>query len=244
MPYLLRLRGGAPLPAGKVVAVAKNYEDHRREMAGSMGSGAAGDQRPPEDPVVFLKPSTCLVGDGGAIRIPAGVKNVHWETELAVVIGREACNVSEAEALSHVLGYAVFLDMTARDLQAEAKRTGMPWALSKGMDTFGPVSEVVPASAAPPWQDMRLKLVVNGETRQDGIAGAMIHGVPRLISYVSRFMTLEPGDILATGTPSGVGACKPGDVLEASLEGLVSLRVRVEGWEFGRGAVPAVGSCR
>lgn len=229
MPFLLQVRGGAPIPAGKVVAVAKNYEDHRREMAGAMGSGAAGDQRPPEDPVVFLKPSTCLVGDGGAIRIPKGVANVHWETELAVVIGREARGVSEADALRYVLGYAVFLDMTARDLQAEAKRAGMPWALSKGIDTFGPISEVVPAAQAPEWSKMRLKLVVNGEARQDGPTGAMIHSVPRIISHVSRFMTLEPGDVIATGTPAGVGACKPGDVLEASLDGLVALRVRVEG---------------
>lgn len=228
MPYALRVRGGATLPAGKVVAVAKNYEDHRREMAGAMGSGAAGDQAPPADPVVFLKPSTCLVGDGDAIRIPPGVSNVHWETELAVVIGKTAKSVREDEAMRHVLGYAVFLDMTARDLQAEAKRTGMPWTLAKGIDTFGPISEVVPASEAPAWDKMRLKLVVNGETRQDGGTDMMIHGVPKLVAYVSRFMTLEPGDVIATGTPAGVGACKPGDVLDASLDGLVTLRVRVE----------------
>lgn len=228
MPFMLRVRGAPSLAAGKVVAVAKNYEDHRKEMAGLLGSGAAGDQRPPEDPVVFLKPSTCLVHDGGSIRIPRGVTNVHWETELAVVVGETMRAVREEDALRHVLGYAVFLDMTARDLQAEAKRSGMPWALSKGIDTFGPISEVVPARAAPAWDKMELKLLVNGEVRQQGSTGAMVHSVPKLLAYVSRFMTLEPGDILATGTPAGVGACKGGDVLEASLAGIVGLKVTVD----------------
>lgn len=233
MPFQLAVRGRAPFAAGKIVAVAKNYEDHRREMAApqgsgkGLGSGAPGDVMPPADPVVFLKPSTCLVGDGGAIVLPKGVANVHWETELAVVVGARLKDATEEEAMRAVLGYAVFLDMTARDLQAEAKRTGMPWTLAKGMDTFGPISEVVPAGECPAWDELALKLLVNGEVRQDARAGDMIHAVPKLLAYVSRFMTLEPGDILATGTPAGVGACKPGDVLEASLPGLVSLRVRV-----------------
>lgn len=227
MPYALRIRGGGTIAAGKVVAVAKNYEDHRKEMAGILGSGAAGDQKPPADPVVFLKPSTCLVGDGGEIRIPAGVTNVHWETELAVVVGETMRDVREEDALRHVLGYAVFLDMTARDLQAEAKRTGMPWTLGKGIDTFGPISEVVPAASAPAWDKMELRLLVNGEVRQHGPTAAMIHSVPKLLAYVSRFMTLEPGDVVATGTPAGVGAVRPGDALEASLVDVVNLRVRV-----------------
>ena len=127
-----------------------------------------------------------------------------------------------------VLGYAVFLDMTARDLQAEAKRQGLPWTLSKSIDTFGPVSEVVPAASCPPWDKIELRLAVNGEVRQQGRAGDMVHAVPKLLAYVSRYVTLEPGDIVATGTPAGVGPCKPGDRLEASLVGLVDLRVRVE----------------
>jgi len=229
MPFMLRVRGGAAVPAGKIVAVAKNYEDHRREMAGAMGSGAAGDAKPPGDPVLFLKPASCLVGDGEAIRLPPGVGNVHWETELAVVVGSRLSRATEEEAMRAVLGYAVFLDMTARDLQAEAKRQGLPWTLSKGIDTFGPVSEVVPAGACPSWDKIELRLVVNGETRQSGRAGEMIHAVPKLLAYISRYMTLEPGDVVATGTPAGVGACKPGDVLEASLVGLADLRVRVEG---------------
>ena len=228
MPFLLNVRGGAPLSAGKIVAVAKNYEDHRREMQGATGSGAAGDVAPPADPVLFLKPSTCLVADGGAIRFPKGVANVHWETELAVVVGATLKDATPEEAMRAVLGYAVFLDMTARDLQAEAKKSGMPWALSKGMDTFGPISEVVPAAECPAWDRMELRLVVNGETKQSGRCGDMVHAVPKLLSYVSRYMTLERGDILATGTPAGVGPCKPGDRLEASIPGVATLRVSVE----------------
>jgi 2-keto-4-pentenoate hydratase/2-oxohepta-3-ene-1,7-dioic acid hydratase in catechol pathway len=214
--------------AGKIVAVAKNYEDHRREMTGTIGSGAAGDQRPPNEPVVFLKPASCLVHDGGRVLIPPGVANVHWETELAVVVGSALHRAaSEAEAMRAVLGYAVFLDMTARDLQAEAKRNGLPWTLSKGMDTFGPISEVVPAAQAPAWDTLELELRVNGEVRQKGATRDMIHGVPKILRHVSRFMTLEPGDVIATGTPAGVAACKPGDVLEAALTGVAKLRVTV-----------------
>ena len=227
MPFLLRVRGGERLPAGKVVAVAKNYEDHRREMAGPLGSGAAGDQKPPGDPVAFLKPSTSLLEDGGTLRLAPGVANVHWETELAVVVGSTMKDVAEADAMRHVLGYAAFLDMTARDLQAEAKRLGMPWSMAKGMDGFGPISEVVPAAQAPAWDGMELRLRVNGEVKQQGPTGAMIHPVPRILSYLSRYMTLERGDVVATGTPAGVGACKPGDVLEAELVGVCSVKVRV-----------------
>ena len=227
MPFHLRVRGGASVPAGKIVAVAKNYEDHRKEMQGLLGSGAAGDRRPPEDPVVFLKPSTSLLHDGGTLRIPPGVANVHWEAELAVVVGREMRDVSEAEAMAGVLGYAAFLDMTARDLQAEAKKAGMPWTLSKGMDGFGPIGAVVPAAQVPDWAALELLLRVNGEIRQRTTCGAMVHPVPKLLSWVSRSMTLEPGDILATGTPAGVGAVKSGDRLEAELVGLATLRVHV-----------------
>jgi 2-keto-4-pentenoate hydratase/2-oxohepta-3-ene-1,7-dioic acid hydratase in catechol pathway len=215
--------------AGSVFGIGKNYEDHRREMAGATGSGAPGDQRPPGDPVVFLKPASCLLPDGGALRIPAGVRNVTWETELAVVIAdRVPRDTAERDALRHVLGYAAFLDMTARDLQAEAKRQGLPWTMSKGMDGFGPISEVVPAAAAPPWDKMELRLLVNGRERQRSATGLMIHGVPRILAHLSRYVTLERGDIIATGTPAGVGAVEPGDQLDAELVGVARVRVRVE----------------
>lgn len=216
------------MPAGKIVAVAKNYADHAKEMQGLLGSGAAGDQAPPADPVFFLKPTSCLVGDGGAVVIPDGVTNVHYETELAVVIGSTLKDATEEEAMAGVLGYAVFLDMTARDLQAAAKKAGMPWSLAKGMDTFGPISDVVKAAESPAWDAFELALSVNGEERQRGFTKAMTHSVPKLLAYASRFMTLEPGDIVATGTPAGVGPVKAGDRLDAALVGHTRLQVRVE----------------
>jgi len=228
MPFTLPVRGQSPVAVGKVLCIGKNYEDHRREMAGALGSGAPNDARPPDEPVMFLKPSTCLVRDGGRIVVPAGVANVMWEAELAVVIGETTRNVSEADAMRHVLGYAAFLDMTARDLQAAAKKAGLPWALSKSMDGFGPVSDVAPAGAAPAWDKMELRLLVNGEERQRSPASAMIHSVPKILAYASRFMTLERGDLVATGTPAGVGAVKSGDVLEAEIVGLARVRVTVE----------------
>jgi acylpyruvate hydrolase len=126
-----------------------------------------------------------------------------------------------------VLGYAAFLDMTARDLQAAAKRAGLPWTLSKSMDTFGPVSRVVPASHAPAWDKMELRLLVNGEERQRSSTAAMIHPVPKILAHASRFMTLERGDLVATGTPAGVGAVKSGDTLEAEIVGVARVRVTV-----------------
>jgi len=217
------------VPAGKIVAVAKNYEDHRKEMAGR--EGGPGETRvgvPQTPPQVFLKPASCLLADGGILRIPPGVTNVQWETELAVIIGDTINQATEEEAMGRVLGYAVFLDMTARDLQAEAKRAGMPWSLSKGMDGFGPISDVVIATQAPPWDKMELRLLVNGEVRQRSLTSAMIHSVPRVLAHVSRFMTLERGDIVATGTPAGVGPVKKGDTLEAELLGQSRVRVTVE----------------
>ena len=227
MPFTLPVKGQAPVQVGKVVAFGKNYEDHRQEMTGAMGSGAPNDLRPPEEPVMFLKPSTCLVRDGGRIVIPQGVTNVMWETELAVVVGDTMRDVREEDAMRHVLGYAAFLDMTARDLQAAAKQAGLPWALSKSIDTFGPVSDVVPAAQAPAWDKLELRLLVNGEERQRSPTGVMIHSVPKLLAYASRYLTLERGDLVATGTPAGVGAVKSGDVLEAEIVGQARVRVTV-----------------
>lgn len=227
MPFMLPVKGQSPVTVGKVVAFGKNYEDHRAEMRGALGSGAANDLRPPEEPVMFLKASTCLVRDGGRIVIEPGVTNVMWETELAVVVGETMRHVSEADAMRHVLGYAAFIDVTARDLQAAAKKAGLPWSLSKSMDTFGPVSDVVPANVAPAWDKLELRLLVNGEERQRSPTSLMIHSVPKLLAYASRFMTLERGDLVATGTPAGVGAMKSGDVLEAEIVGHARVRVTV-----------------
>lgn len=226
VPRAIDVPGLGRTTVGKIVAIAKNYEDHRREMAGAMGSGAPGDRAPPEDPVLFLKPATSLVADGGAIELAPGVANVHHELELAAVIGREARRVPAERALAHVAGYGVALDMTARDLQAAAKKAGLPWTLSKSMDGFCPLSAFAPATGIDP-QDVELALDVNGVARQRGSTRDMIHPVAAIVAHASRYMTLEPGDVILTGTPAGVAAVKPGDRLDARAGAFARLRVDV-----------------
>jgi len=208
---------GRVLRPGKLLCIGKNYAKHAAEMQSAV----------PEDPLIFLKPSTALVGDGGVIVLPALSADVHHEVELVAVIGRGGAGIPEREALAHVAAYAVGLDMTARDLQARAKQKGQPWSVSKGFDTFAPLGGLAPARTVPDPQDLDLRLTVNGETRQAGHTGDMVFSVATLIAYCSRIFTLEPGDLLFTGTPEGVGPVQDGDVLEAVASGLPPLRVTV-----------------
>jgi uncharacterized protein (TIGR00369 family) len=209
---------GERLRVGKIVAVGRNYAEHVREI----GGGAA------EPPVLFLKPATAIVPHGGAMRIPEGMGPVHHEVELVVAIGKGGRAIPEEQALGHVLGYAVGLDMTLREVQAEAKRKGEPWTLAKGFDTSAPVSEIVPQTEVGDGSGLEIALDVNGIRRQGATTSAMLHGVPALVSYASRHLTLARGDLLFTGTPAGVGPVVPGDVLEARIEKVGVLRVRVE----------------
>lgn len=202
---------------GKIVCIGWNYRSHVKELESEL----------PKVPTVFLKPSTCLIGDGDEIVIPAGVTNVQHEVELAVVFGRRCKDATEDDALDYVSHIAVFNDVSARDMQTEARRTGNTWDLSKGMDTFGPMSEPVPLDAVADIQDLELTLTVNGEVRQHGNTRDMIFPVARLIAYVTRFMTMEPGDILITGTPEGVSEIHPGDVVVADIPGVGRLENRV-----------------
>lgn len=202
---------------GKIVCIGWNYRSHAREL----------DSELPKEPTVFLKPSTCLIGDGDDIVIPEGVTNVQHEVELAVVIGTRTKGIPERYAMSAVSHVAVFNDVSARDMQAEARRSGNTWDLSKGIDTFGPMSEPVPLVRPEDVRGMDLLLTVNGEVRQHGNTKDMIFPVPALISYVSRFMTLEPGDILITGTPEGVSEIRRGDVVTATIPGVGSVTNRV-----------------
>jgi 2-keto-4-pentenoate hydratase/2-oxohepta-3-ene-1,7-dioic acid hydratase in catechol pathway len=217
--HFVEVRGtGERIRVGKILGVGRNYSEHVREMGWS-------DATPP---VLFLKPATAIVHDGGAVRIPPGVGETHHEVELVVAIGKPGRLIAEPEALEHVLGYAVGLDMTLRDVQAAAKAKGEPWAISKGFDTSAPVSTVAPRDEVGDGSGLCLVLIVNGSTRQEASTSSMIHGVPALVAFVSRFMTLERGDLIFTGTPAGVGAVHPGDLLEASLEKVGTLAVRVE----------------
>ena len=194
---------------GKIVCIGWNYSSHIKELESEL----------PKVPTVFLKPSSCIIGDGDTIVIPDGVTNVQHEVELALVFGKRAKNVSEAEALSYASHLAVFNDVSARDMQKEARASGNSWDLSKGMDTFGPMSEPVPIGEIDV-QNLDLILTVNGELRQSGNTSDMIFPVPFLISYISRYMALEEGDILITGTPEGVSEIRPGDVVCAKVEGI------------------------
>jgi uncharacterized protein (TIGR00369 family) len=208
---------GERLRVGKILAVGRNYADHNAEMGNA----------PLVPPVLFLKPPSALVQDGGIVTLPVGFGQVHHEVELVVVIGRAGRAIPEETALDHVLGYAVGLDLTLRDLQNEAKKKGEPWDLAKGFDGSAPVSLVIPKESAGNPDALALSLDVNGSRRQEGSTAQMLHGVCALVAIASRLITLHRGDLLFTGTPSGVGPVVAGDRLEARLSDLATLRVTI-----------------
>src|SRR3989338_1102939 len=191
----------------KILCIGRNYAEHAKEMKAEV----------PASPVFFLKPPTALVSDGGTIRIPNISRELHHEVELTVLIGAGGNSIPESSALRHVAGYGVGLDMTLRDVQAEAKKKGLPWTLAKGFDTSAPVSEFVPAEKVSDVSSLSIVLKVNGQLRQEGHLSDLLFPVPKLIAYLSRYVTLEAGDIIFTGTPEGVAQVVAGDKLEASL---------------------------
>lgn len=207
------VRLGVPVgQVGKYICVGMNYTDHARENG----------MQPPREPIIFLKATSALCGPRDAVELPRESVKADWEAELGVVIGRAAKHVTEAAALSHVAGYVAVNDLSDREFQLE--RAGQ-WTKGKSADTFGPVGPwlVTPDEAGDP-QDMALRFWLNGVLMQDGHTSNMIFPVARLISYVSQFMSLQPGDIIATGSPSGVGMgrrpqvyLKPGDTIELEV---------------------------
>jgi len=190
----------------KIVAIGRNYVEHAKELNNAV----------PKEPFFFLKPTTSYVTTGGKVEIPRGTV-VHHEVELGVVIGRGGRDITSQQALSHIAGYALAIDMTARNMQDAVKKKGLPWAAAKGFDTFTPISDFIPAEFVPDPHNLRLWLKINGETKQDGTSADMIFPISRLIEHVSSIMTLEEGDLLLTGTPSGVGPVNPGDSITAGL---------------------------
>ena len=208
---------GASLPIGKLLCIGRNYADHAAEM----------ERDVPDEPMVFLKPATAVVRSGGTVRMPPQSQNVHHEIELVAVIGTEGRNLSAATALDHVAGYAVGLDMTARDLQDEAKAQRHPWSVAKGFDTFAPLGPLVSAENVGDPQALTLRLRRNGGTQQEASTEDMIFSVAELVAYCSQIFTLTPGDLLYTGTPSGVGPVDDGDTLEATATGIEPLTVSV-----------------
>ena len=209
--------GGTDLEVSKILCLARNYAEHAKEMGGSV----------PRAPVFFLKPPSCLLPGGGEIRMPTDIGRVDVETELVAIVGRSGSDVPPSAAMALVAGYAVFFDITARDLQGNARKEGQPWAAAKGYDTFGPISRAVPAQAVPDPHNLPLRLRVNGVVRQDSNTRHMVFRIPETLAAISRVMRLEPGDLLATGTPEGVWPIVPGDVLEAEIPGVGTLRCTV-----------------
>ena len=206
----------SPLPRpNRILAIGRNYAQHARESGAEVF----------EEPIVFLKASQSVIGPDEAIEIPAWMGRVDFEAELLVVIGRGGKNISPGEAMHHVIGYSIFNDVTAREQQREDQGRKHPWFRSKSVDTFGPLGPwLVTADEVPDPHNLRVSLTVNGETRQDDTTASMVYTIPDLIAFLSKWFRLETGDVIATGTPSGVGAIVPGDVVEAQVEGLGVLR--------------------
>ena len=211
---------------GKFVAVGLNYADHAAEAGMAI----------PKEPIVFMKATSCAMGCNDAVVLPQGSVKSDWEVELGVVIGTRARYVSEGAALQHVAGYCTINDISEREYQLER---GGTWDKGKGCDTFGPIGPwLVTADEVGDPQNLDLWLDVNGERQQTGNTRTMIFSVAQLVSYLSRFMTLEPGDVITTGTPPGVGMgrkpdpryLKPGDVMTLGIEKLGAQRQVVHAW--------------
>jgi 2-keto-4-pentenoate hydratase/2-oxohepta-3-ene-1,7-dioic acid hydratase in catechol pathway len=181
-----------------------------------------------EDPLLFLKPASSVIFNHGTILIPSMSQCLHHEVELGVIIGKKGKMIPEAHALDHVLGYLVGLDITARDIQAQAKKNGWPWAIAKGFDSFAPLSDAVMKERVPKPENLQLTLRINGVVKQNANTNQMIYTIARIISFISEIMTLERGDLILTGTPEGVGEIKEGDVLDAQLGSVCSLTVDVQ----------------
>ena len=209
---------GQEFPIGKIVCLARNYAEHARELGNEL----------PDEPVLFMKPATAVIGNNETVRIPVYSQECHYEVELALLIGKTARAVPVDQAMQHLAGYAVAIDMTLRDVQNRLKAKGLPWEIAKGFDSSCPLSDFVGASTVPDPHDLNLRLSVNGVLRQNGSSACMIHRVPQIISFISGIFTLEPGDVILTGTPAGVGSVQAGQMIETEIVSVGSLRIFVE----------------
>lgn len=207
--------GGGSFPVRRVFCVGRNYAEHAREMGGDPTR---------EEPFFFTKPADALLINGADMPYPSKTADLHHEMELVVAIGTGGKDIAEADALSHVYGYAAGLDMTRRDLQNTAKKTGRPWDMAKGFDLSGPIGEIVPASQAGHPAAGKIALTVNGTVRQSSDLAKQIWNVEETIAYLSGLVELRPGDLIFTGTPEGVAAVGKGDVLEGEIAGVGTVR--------------------
>ena len=202
---------------GKIVCVGQNYRLHIEEMQSKVS----------KEPILFLKPSTALLKEGENIILPALSKEIHYETELALLVGRKMKDISRAEWRNYIIGAGIALDLTMRDWQKKAKLKGHPWAIAKGFDGSCPISSFINLDRDQNIQSLQIQLYLNGELRQDGNTSEMIHPVDELLAYISKIFTLEKGDIVLTGTPAGVGQIKSGDRLRAVISGIGSMEFTV-----------------
>ena len=212
---------GGVYPVRRIYCVGRNYVEHAQEM------GFTGR----EPPFFFMKPADAVVpvadGETGSVDYPSLTKSLHHEIELVVAIGRGGREIAAADGFNHVYGYAVGLDMTRRDLQGEMKKQGRPWCIGKGFDQSAPIGPIHPASATGELAQGAITLSVNGQPRQSGDLNQLIWNVGEIIEHLSAAWTLAPGDLIYTGTPAGVAAVGPGDVMEGAIAGLGRLRVAV-----------------
>jgi fumarylpyruvate hydrolase len=216
-PVTVPIARGGLFAVRRIYCVGRNYAEHIREMGN--------DEREP--PFFFAKPADAVVVGGGAVPYPPETSDFHHEIELVVAIGKTGSNIASEQALEHVYGYAAGLDMTRRDLQAIAKKAGRPWEMAKSFDFSAPIGTIEPASAIGHPAKGAMTLLVNGVERQRGDLQDQIWRVAESIAYLSRFVALQPGDLIMTGTPAGVGPVVRGDVLEGAIEGVGTVRTTI-----------------
>jgi len=220
-PTTIPVAGGGSFPVRRIYCVGRNYEEHAKEM------GFTGR----EPPFFFMKPADAIVnvaeGTVGEVAYPAGTSNLHYEIELVAAIGIGGANIKAADAMKHVWGYAVGLDMTRRDLQGVAKKEGRPWEIGKAFDQSAPIGPIVPAAAAGNPGNAAITLSVNGQIKQSSSTSKLIWSIAESIEHLTTYWRLEPGDLIFTGTPEGVGAVVSGDLMEGAVAGVGSLKVKV-----------------
>lgn len=211
----------ARFPVHRVYCIGRNYADHAREMGAAVPSRG--------NPVFFLKPGDCVAQLPGEIAYPPGTSDLHHEVELVAALHRGGRDIDEADALGHVFGYAIGLDLTRRDLQAAAKEARLPWDTGKSFEQAAPVGPIHPVEQVGHPKSGAIALEVNGTARQRGDLRDMLFPLPEIIAALSRLYTLAPGDLIFTGTPAGVGALAAGDRFRAMVEGLAAVEGRISG---------------
>ncbi|CAM0997692.1 2-keto-4-pentenoate hydratase [Rhodanobacter sp. Root179] len=218
VPSLPIIGSDQRFPVRRVFCIGRNYAEHAREMGAAVDKSA---------PMFFCKPADAVVSDGADVPYPSMTTELHHEVEMVVALAGGGCDIAPEQAGSLIFGYGVGLDLTRRDLQAQAKAKGHPWDVAKAFDHSAPVSALRPANEAALDDDSVLRLTVNGELRQQTRLGEMVHGVPQIIAALSTLFELKPGDLIFTGTPAGVAALQRGDRFHAELVGVAELDGRI-----------------